>query len=207
MKKLLVAGIAFTGFGVMQSIAADVRRPNVLSKIGSLLGLGGFWLACLGGGCSYFLNGPYTIQIVSWGGFASIVGVYVTLTWAKLWKQSRLGAIPARGTHASAGLSEPLPESALLVVERWLCVIKELQQDSYEPCGSNIEGEKNSCSVREAGKERQNFRSSQGNVIFLMRGQSPNRHRAQSSSPPKGHHGQDRHQHRRARCARPAPSW
>jgi hypothetical protein len=251
MKKLLVAGIAVTAFGVVQAIAADVHvrppagrpfsasnsypslllllmipaalgcawitfqifksLPDVLGKIGALLRWGCLWVACFGGGCSYFLRGPYTIQIVSWGGFAWIVGVYVQLTWAKLWEQKPLGATPARGVPGSARLSQPQLDSPpnafcyeLLVVERWLSVINELKRDSYEPHGSGSEVEQIICSVREAVIEEQNIRSSQGNVVWLMRGRSPNRRRAQSSSPPLGHHRQDRHQHRRARCTRPA---
>jgi hypothetical protein len=198
-------GWAWITFQVFKSL------PNLLSNIGALLGWGGFWVAYLGGGCSYFLNDPYTILIVSWGGFAWIVGVYVKLTWAKLWEQKRLGATSAQSVQVSAGLSQPQPDSApnsfcreLSVVEQWLCVIKELKQDSYELYGSGSEGEQTSRSVREAGKEEQNIRSSQDNVVWLMRGRSPNHRRAQSSSPPLGHHRQDRHQHRRARCARPA---
>jgi hypothetical protein len=183
------------------------RQPNVLSNIGALLGWGGFSVACLGGGCSYFLSGPYTIQIVSWGGFGWIAGVYVTLTWAKLWEQRGFGATPAQSVQTIAGLSQPQPDSApnsfcyeLLVVERWLRVINEHKPDSYEACGSNSEGEQISCSVREVGKEGQNFRRTQGDVLLLMRGQSSNRRRTQSS-PPRGHHW-----HRRARCTRPVLS-
>jgi hypothetical protein len=187
--------------------------PNVLSKIGALLGWGGFWVGCLGGGCSYFLNGPYTIPIVSWGGFAWIAGVYVILTWAKLWEQRRLGSSPVQSVQANADLSQPQPDSApnsfcheLLVVERWLRVISELKQDSHESHGGDSEGEQICCSVREAGNERQDIRFSQGNVVLLMRGQPSNRGRTQSSSPLRGHHRQDWHQHRRARCTGPASS-
>jgi hypothetical protein len=248
MKKLLVAGIAVTAFGVMQTVAADVyvrpipgpsngypwlllllspaalacawitfhvlkSLPNLLSKIGALLRWGSLWVACLGGGCSYVLNGPYTIQIACWGGFAWIVGVYVTLTWANLWEPRRLGATSAQSVRASDDLSQPQPNSApnslcreLLVVERWLRVIDELSQNSNASCGSNIEDEQISCSGGEVGKEGQNFRSSQGNVILLVRGQSPNRRRTQSSLQLRGHHRQDRHQHPRARCRGPALS-
>jgi hypothetical protein len=193
--------VAWVTFQVFKS------QPNVLSNIGALLGWGGFSVACLGGGCSYFLSGPYTIQIVSWGGFGWIAGVYVTLTWAKLWEQRGFGATPAQSVQTIAGLSQPQPDSApnsfcyeLLVVERWLRVINEHKPDSYEACGSNSEGEQISCSVREVGKEGQNFRRTQGDVLLLMRGQSSNRRRTQSS-PPRGHHW-----HRRARCTRPVLS-
>jgi hypothetical protein len=189
------------------------RPPNVLSNIGALLGWGGLSVACLGGGCSYFLNSPYTIQIMSWGGFAWIAGVYVTLTWAKLWEQRRLGETHAQSIHTSARLSQPQPDSApdsfcyeLFVVERWLGVINELKQESSEANGSNSEIEQASCSVREFGQDGPDIRCSQGNVVLLMGGQSPNRHRAQSSSPPLGHHRQDRHQHHRLRCTRLASS-
>jgi hypothetical protein len=124
------------------------RHPNMLGTIGALLGWGGFWTACLGGGCSLFLNGSYTIQLVSWGGFASIVGVYITLTWAKLWELKRLGAIPVQSVHVSADLSQPQPDSAphffdreLLVVERWMRVINEIKEDPYESCESGKVGE------------------------------------------------------------------
>jgi hypothetical protein len=197
-----VAGITFQVFK---------SPPNVLSNIGALLGWGGFWVACLGGGCSYFLNSQYTIQIVSWGGFAWIAGVYVTLTWATLWEQRWLGATPAESVQASADLSQPQPDSApnsfcyeLSVVERWLRVVNEHKQDSDEANGSDSdsEGEKISCSVPEAGKEEQKFGFSRANVFLFMRGQSPNRRRTQSPSPPRSPHRQDRH--RRARCTRPA---
>jgi hypothetical protein len=205
---LIPTGLGWIGWLTFQVFKS---MPNVLSKIGALLGWGGFWVGCLGGGCSYFLNGPYTIPIVSWGGFAWIAGVYVTLTWAKLWEQRWLGSSPVQSVQANAELSQPdsAPNSLcheLLVVERWLRVINELKQDSYESQGSCSEGEKISCSVREAGKEEQDIRFSQGNVVLLMRGQLSNRRRTQSSPPSRGHHRQDWHQHRRARCTGPASS-
>jgi hypothetical protein len=187
--------------------------PNVLSNIGALLGWGGLSLACLGGGCSYFLNSPYTIQIMSWGGFAWIAGVYVTLTWAKLWEQRQLGETPVQSIQASAELPQPEPDSApnslcreLLVVEHWLRVISELKQESYEPQPSDSEVEQISSSVREAGKEAQNISLSQGYVVWLMRGQSANRRRTESFWSPSGHHRQGWHRHRRARCTDPASS-
>jgi len=204
-----------TALGLIGWLTFQVFKsmPNVLSKIGALLGWGGFWVACLGGGCSYFLNGPYTIPIVSWGGFAWIAGVYVTLTWAKLWEQRWLGSSPVQSVQANAELSQPQPDSApnslcheLLVVECWLRVINELKQDSHESHGSDSEGEQISRSVREAGKEGPDIRFSQGNVVLLMRDQLSNRRRTQSLSPPRGHHRQDWHQHRRARCTGPASS-
>jgi hypothetical protein len=200
-------GWAWLTFQIFKSL------PDVLGRIGALLRWGCLWVACLGGGCSYFLSGPYTIQIVSWGGFAWIVGVYVQLTWAKLWEQKPLGATPVKNIQASAELSQPQPDSApdsfcyeLFVVERWLGVINELKQESSEANGSNSEVEQTSCSVREFGQDGRDIRCSQGNVVLLMGGQSPNRNRAQSSSPPLGHHRQDRHQHHRLRCTRLASS-
>ena len=187
-------GCAWITFQIFKSL------PDVLGKIGALSRWGCLWVACLGGGCSYFLSGPYTIQIVSWGGFAWIVGVYVQLTWAKLWEQKPLGATPARGVPGSARLSQPEPDSPpnslcreLLVVERWLCLINELEQELSEANESNNEVEQISSSIREAGKEGQNISLSQGNVVSLVRGQSATRRRAQSSSPLRGHHRQDWH--------------
>jgi hypothetical protein len=182
--------------------------PSLISKIGSLLGWGGFSVACLGG-CSYFLNSPYTIQIMSWGGFAWIAGVYVTLTWAKLWEQTRLGETPVQSIQASAELSQPQPDSfcyELFVVERWLCLINELERELSEANESNNEVEQISTSVREVGKEGHNIRLSRGNVVSLMRGQSANRRRTETFWPPRGHHRQGWHQHRRARCTGPASS-
>jgi hypothetical protein len=198
-----LGGVAWITFQVFKSL------PNVLSKIGALLGWSGFLIACLVGGCSYYLNTPYTIPIVSWGGFAWIVGVYVTLTWAGLWKQKRLGAAPTQRVRASDVLSRPQPGSAqnspcpeLVAVERWLCVIDELRQDSCESYGGKAESDQIGYSIRETANEVQSLVSSQRDVVLLMRGRSPNRHRTQS----RLHHRLDRHQHRRTRCVRPTPS-
>ena len=201
-----LGGVAWITLQVFKSL------PNVLSKVSALLGWSGFLVACLGGVCSYFLNTPYTVQIVSWGVFAWIVGVYVTLTWAKLWKRKQLGPAPDQGVQTSDVLPQPrlgltqnshCPE--LVVVERWLCVINELKQDSCESTGSNTESEQINCSIRETAKEEQNLVSSQRDVVLLMRA-SRQIDRTQSSSPPGHHHRQDHHQHRRTRCVRPAPS-
>jgi hypothetical protein len=126
MKALVVACIA-----VLQAFNS---LPSVLNKIGALLGWGGFFTACLALGCFHFLNG-YTIQIVSWGSFACIVGVYVTLTWAKIWEEKRLraGAVQSVGATLDT-LQLNAPPNAVChefsVVEHWMRVIEELKQDS-----------------------------------------------------------------------------
>ena len=187
--------------------------PNVLCRIGALLGWGGFWAACFGACCSFFLDGTYPIQIGSCGGFAWILGVYVTLTWAELWERKRPGAFRRQNTQTSADLSQPLPDSAppsicreLLVVERWLQVIDEHKQDAHESHERNREDEKISCSVREASKEERNSRSTEGNVVLLMRSQSPNRLWNQASLLPGKHHRLDGCHRQRARCTRLAIS-
>jgi len=202
-----VGGIAWITFQVFKNL------PNALSKISALLAWAGFSVACLGGGGSYFLNTPYTIQLVSWGSFAWIAGVYVTLTWANLWKQKRVGAAPAQSVPASADPAQPQSDSAqeppcreLLVVERWLRVISEHGHDSSESYGNQAESEQISCSIRDAADEGQNLVSSRRDVVLSMRSQSQNRRRTQSLSPPRNHHRLDRHPHQRMRCMRPVPS-
>jgi hypothetical protein len=204
---IALGGIAWMTFQIFKNLS------NVLSEISALLGWGGYLVACLGGGCSYLFNSPYTIQIVSWGGFAWIVGVYVTLTWAKLWNQNRLGATPAQSLQADTVRSQPQPNSAqsshcseLLVVERWLRVINEHKHDSHQSYGSKTESKQISCSIREPTKEGEKLASSQHDVVLLMWDKSLNRHRTQLRSLHRDHRRLDRHQHRRSRCMRPTPS-
>jgi AAA domain, putative AbiEii toxin, Type IV TA system len=71
---------------------------------------------------------------------------------------------------------------------------------------SNNEVEQISSPIREAGREGQIISLSQGNVVSLMRGQLANRRRTESFRPPRRHHRQGSHQHRRARCTGPASS-
>lgn len=163
MKALLVAGIAV--FQAFNSL------PSVLSKIGALLGWGGLFTACLGVGCSHFLKGN-TIQIVSWGGFACIVGVYVTLTWAKLWERKWLRANPVPSVETTVGTLQlnTSPNSVcheFLVVEHWLRVIEELKQDSYELVESDSAEQRIDSSVHKANKEERNCICSRHNGVLL----------------------------------------
>jgi hypothetical protein len=212
---LLLLPLMPAALGVIAWITFRIFKSplNVLGKISAFLGWGGLLVACLGGSCAYLLNSLHAIQIVSWGGFTWIVGAYITLAWARPSKKKQLGADSAESVEASTDPSQPQPDSApnsrcreLLVVERWLCVIDELKQDSDESFGSEPESEQISHSISEAAKERRNPASSQRDVVVLMGGQLPNRRRTQSSSPPRDHHGLDRHLHRRTRCMRPALS-
>ena len=182
---------------------------NPLRKIGVLLGCGGFWTACLGGGCCHFLNGPYTIQFVSWGSFAWILGIYITLTFAKLGERERLGSTPVEGIQLSFGLPQPQPNSfcrQLLAVECWLRVIIELNRDLLESAESDSEGVQIACPIHGASKEDPTFSSSQLDPVLLTRNQSASRCRTKSLSAPGSLHRTNLHQHRRARCRGPALS-
>jgi hypothetical protein len=200
-----LGGIAWITFQLFKNPA------NVLGKFSALLGWSGFLVACLSGGCSYFVNTPHPIQIASCGAFAWMIGAYVTLTWAKLWEPRQLRAAAVESLQANAYRSQPhsaeeLFRRQLLAIERWIRVIEEFKQDSYASCARDSKNGQIGCSFGQEDKEEVYFTSSQRDSVLLMWGPPPDHRRMlPSSSPSRGRHRQDRYLHWRMRCTKSPP--